>query len=250
MRSTLRHARRTRCVALFKTVHAERKEQKELLAKATRTWQGYRRLREGAHWLHQRQEEAAAERHSQCGRVSWRHVRVLVGAFRSNALPWIATLPAALCNNCSSSSSSSITNNNKCSCRHRCGFVAAGARRGVAKHPECEPAHAVAANAVSARHDAVAQRGAERAAERAACDDAGDVSSSGRARSVFDSTTSDQCAETALWNVLSTTMTMTVTLSTRKSSSSSNRWRAFVQLWLIRRRWHACYPRCNRDDVQ
>jgi hypothetical protein len=45
MRSTLRHARRTRCVALFKTVHAERKEQKELLAKATRTWQGYRRLR-------------------------------------------------------------------------------------------------------------------------------------------------------------------------------------------------------------
>ena len=30
MRSTLRHARRTRCVALFKTVHAERKEQKEL----------------------------------------------------------------------------------------------------------------------------------------------------------------------------------------------------------------------------
>ena len=87
MRSTLRHARRTRCVALFKTVHAERKEQKELLAKATRTWQGYRRLREGAHWLHQRQEEPAAERHSQCRRVSWRHVRVLVGAFRSNALP-------------------------------------------------------------------------------------------------------------------------------------------------------------------
>ena len=36
MRSTLRHARRTRCVALFKTVHAERKEQKELLAKAAR----------------------------------------------------------------------------------------------------------------------------------------------------------------------------------------------------------------------
>jgi len=44
-------------------------------SKATRTWQGYRRLREGAHWLHQRQEEAAAERHSQCERVSWRHQR-------------------------------------------------------------------------------------------------------------------------------------------------------------------------------
>src|ERR1700722_1395822 len=100
MRSTLRHAGRTRCVALFKTVHAERKEQKELLAKATRTWQGYRRLREGAHWLHQRQEEAAAERHSQCGRVSWRHVRVLVGAFRSNALPWIATLCALWVRQC------------------------------------------------------------------------------------------------------------------------------------------------------